>query len=108
MQGLYKLHLDSSFSHSLLSLDIDIGTKHSHNSDISSMLWHKCLGHFSKDELERLVKNGVLLTLDFINFDTCIICIKKKQVKSTKKSATRSLELLEVIYTDICGPFPLF
>ena len=65
------------------------------------MLWHKCLGHISKDQLERLVKNGVLPTLGFTNFGTCIDCIKGKQIKSTKKSATRSLGPLEVIHINI-------
>ena len=37
-------------------------------------------------------------------------CIKGKQTKHTKKGATRSNELLEIIHTDICGPlsFPCF
>ena len=32
-------------------------------------------------------------------------CIKDKQTKHTKRSATRSTALLEIIHTDICGPF---
>ena len=32
-------------------------------------------------------------------------CIKDKQTKHTKKGATRSTQLLEIIHTDICGPF---
>ena len=32
-------------------------------------------------------------------------CIKGKQIKHTKKGATRSNQLLEIIHTDICGPF---
>ena len=35
----------------------------------------------------------------------CVDCIKGKQTKHTKKGATRSTELLEIIHTDICGPF---
>ena len=35
----------------------------------------------------------------------CVDCIKGKQTKHTKKGATRSIELLEIIHTDICGPF---
>ena len=31
--------------------------------------------------------------------------IKGKQTKHTKKGATRSTELLEIIHTNICGPF---
>ena len=32
-------------------------------------------------------------------------CIKGKQIKHTKKCATRSTKLLEITHIDICGPF---
>ena len=35
----------------------------------------------------------------------CVNCIKRKQTKHTKKGATRSAELLEIIYTGIGEPF---
>ena len=34
-------------------------------------------------------------------------CIKGKQTKHTKKGATKSNELLEIIHTDICGPLSI-
>ena len=91
--GLYLVNLDPTFSESLLSLHINanVCTKRSCNNETSSMLWHKRLGHISKERLERPVKDGVLPTLDFTNFGTCIDCIKRKQTKRTKKGATRSL-----------------
>ena len=55
--------------------------------------------------MERLVKDGILSNLDFIDLDVCVDCIKGKQTKHTKKGATRSEELLEIVHTDICGPF---
>lgn len=60
--------------------------------------------------IERLVKNEILPDLDFSDLETCVDCIKGKQTKHTKKGATRSTRLLEIIHTDICGPFdiPLF
>ena len=33
--------------------------------------------------------------------------IKGKFVKQIKKGAKRSVEILEIIHTDICGPFPV-
>lgn len=54
----------------------------------------------------RLVREGVLATLDFINFGICVDCIKGKQLKHNEKGATHSKELLEVIHTDICEQFP--
>ena len=35
----------------------------------------------------------------------CVDCIKGKQTKHTKKSATRSRELFKIIHTYICGSF---
>ena len=51
------------------------------------------------------MKEEILPSLDFTDFKVCIDCIKGKQTKHTKKGATRSNELLEIIHTDICGPF---
>jgi hypothetical protein len=53
-----------------------------------------------------LVNDGVLKTLDFTNLGTCVDCIKGKQTTKTIKGAKRSYEILEIIHTDICGPFP--
>ena len=53
------------------------------------------------------MKNGILENLDFNNFEMCVDCIKGKHIKHTKKGATRSKRLLEIIHTNICGPLPI-
>jgi transposase InsO family protein len=103
--GLYKLNLNSDFVESLLTLHHNVGTKRSLINENSSILWHRRLGHISKERLERLVKDEILPNLDFTDFDVCVDCIKGKQTKHTKKCATRSGRLLEIVHTDICGPF---
>jgi len=55
--------------------------------------------------MKRLIKNKILPNLDFTNLNICVDCIKGKQTKHTKKGATRSTQLLEIVPTDICGPF---
>lgn len=105
IDGLYKLKLDGIFAETLLTLHPKVGTKRSIRDDSSSFLWHKRLGHISRERIERLVKNEVLPNLDFTDFGVCVDCIKGKQTKHTKKGVTRSSELLEIIHTDICGPF---
>ena len=55
--------------------------------------------------MQRLIKNEILSNLDFTDLEVCIDCIKGKQTKHTKKGATRSTQLLEIIHIDICGPF---
>ena len=63
------------------------------------------MGHVSKERLQRLVKNEILPNLDFTDLGLRVDCIKGKQTKHNKKGAIRSTQLLEIIYTDICGPF---
>ena len=103
--GLYKLNLDNLFAETLLTLHHNVGTKRSLVDECSAYLWHKRLGHISKERMQRLVKNEILPDLDFTDLNVCVDCIKGKQTKHTKKGATRSTQLLEIIHTDICGPF---
>jgi hypothetical protein len=53
--------------------------------DVSSKLWHRCLGHISRGRIERLVKESILPPLEFSDFEQCIDCIKGKYVKQIKK-----------------------
>ena len=45
------------------------------------MLWHRRLGHISIERMKKLVIEGVLGTLDFANFETCVHCICKTRKK---------------------------
>lgn len=70
----------------------------------SSMLCHKRLGHISKQRLERLVNDGILKSLDFLDYDIFVGCTKGKQTTCIKRVATRSKGLLEDLHADISGP----
>ena len=52
------------------------------------------------------MSDDILGSLDFTDLDVCIECIKGKQTKSKKLGAYRTSDVLELIHTDICGPFP--
>jgi hypothetical protein len=55
-----------------------------------------------------LINDDILTPLDFSDSDYCIDCIKGKYTKQVKKGeAKRSAGVLEIIHTDICGPFPI-
>uniref|UniRef100_A0A6N2K712 Integrase catalytic domain-containing protein n=1 Tax=Salix viminalis TaxID=40686 RepID=A0A6N2K712_SALVM len=100
-----RFNLDKCFSESLFNVE-NQGIKRSASNEKSALLWHKRLGHISKERMTRLIKKELLPPLDFSDLDVCIECIKGKQTKHiTKKPATRSSQLLELIHTDICGPF---
>ncbi|RVW81914.1 Retrovirus-related Pol polyprotein from transposon TNT 1-94 [Vitis vinifera] len=105
--GLYKISLNHEFAQALITLHSNVGSKRGLINENSSILWHRRLGHISRERIERLVKEGILQNLDFTDFHVCVNCIKGKQTKHTKKGATRSNELLEIIHTDICGPLSI-
>ena len=68
------------------------------------MLWHQRLGHISIERMKKLVNDGVLSTLDFADFETCVNCIKGKKTNKSKRGAKMSTNLLEIIHIDICCP----
>ncbi|GJZ79437.1 putative RNA-directed DNA polymerase [Tanacetum coccineum] len=107
--NLFKLCLDNHFLEYLLSFNVNENVnqnKRKQDLETTSKLWHQRLGHISRDRMTRLVKDEVLPNLDFSDFGKCVECIKGKMTKGNKKGVTRSTELLELIHTDICGPFP--
>jgi hypothetical protein len=56
--------------------------------------------------MERFIKEEILAPLDFSDLGHCIECIKGKYVKHIKRTGvTRSSGVLEIIHTDIWGPF---
>ncbi|WKA13122.1 hypothetical protein VitviT2T_030454 [Vitis vinifera] len=73
--------------------------------NLSSMLWHKRLGHISRQRLERLVRDGMLSNHDFSDFKTCVVCLKGKMTAKTRKEKIdRCGGTLDLIHIDICGP----
>ena len=85
-------------------MHVHTGTKRCVINEDSSMLWHLRLGHISIQRIKRLVNDGVLSTLDFTDFHTCVDCIKGKQTNKSKKGAKRSTNILEIIHSYICCP----
>ena len=100
---LYKLFLASDNIPSSLVVENSIA-KRSKVEEKSFKLWHKRLGHISRERVERLSKENILPTLDFDDLGTCVDCIRGKYTKRKKIGATRSSNLLEIIHTDISGP----
>ena len=71
--GLYHIFLQNDTTYN--SLHVQIGIQRCVVNEDSSILWHRRLGHISIDRIKRLVNDGVLSTLDFTNFETCVDCI---------------------------------
>nr|CAN80727.1 hypothetical protein VITISV_033737 [Vitis vinifera] len=103
--NLYSLSLHHGPLCDSSSINFVVGCKRARMNLSSSMLWHKRLGHISRQRLERFVRNGVFSNLDFSNFETCVVCLKGKMTDKTRKwKIYRCGSTLDLIHTDICGP----
>ena len=53
-------------------------------------MWHKHLGHISKERVERLIDYGILPHLDSDDLEIFVDCVKGKLTKTKKHGATCS------------------
>ena len=102
--NLYLLDTIVSYNETLHTSSC--GTKRKLTNENSAMVWHKRLGHISKQRIERLVSDEILDPLDLTDFKVYVQCIKGKLTNIKKLGANRSSDVLKLIHTDICGPFP--
>ena len=106
--NLYSLNLYCKYLLSLLSCYVyDFSKKQNQVNENSSILQHKRLSHISKERFECLVKNEILTSLGFSNFNSYVECIKRKYVEVKKKNALRAIALLECIHIDIWKPYQI-
>ena len=96
VDNLYMLDTVSSY-HETLQLSTQ-GVKRKLTDENSSSLWHKRLGHISKRRIERLVSDGILDSLDFVDFEICTNCIKGKQTNTRRFGANRATDVLQLIH----------
>ena len=69
-------------------------------------LWHCRLGHVNKKRIAQLQKDGVLESFDIKSDDTCESCLLGKMTKSPfTGTCERGEGLLDLIHTDVFGPF---
>ncbi|KAM1015922.1 hypothetical protein ACFX2A_046661 [Malus domestica] len=85
----------------------NVNSKRMLEHDSSYILWHKRLGHISKERILQLCKAELIPKLDSAIVTECVDCLKGKMTNFRKLDAKRSKGLLEIIHTDICGPFPV-
>ena len=68
--NLYRLELYSFFLFSP-TVNIVSSPKCLKLNKKFSILCHECLGHISRQRMERLIKDEIISDLDFSVFDTC-------------------------------------
>ncbi|KAL0313497.1 UNVERIFIED_CONTAM: hypothetical protein Sradi_5749000 [Sesamum radiatum] len=100
--GLYHINLQSAALYTL-HVFANAGIKRCVMNEDSSVLWHRRLGHISIERIKKLVNDGVLNTLDFTDFDTCVDCIKGKQTNVSKKGAkeAEALDAFKVFKAEV-------
>lgn len=93
---------------------VHLGSNHSNSSinEIIYKLWHKRLGHISKDKFLEIKRNNMLEDgniLENINptKNLCEACLNGKQARrpfSKTKNKKHVQRPLYIIHTDVCGP----
>ena len=89
------------FVSTTLIVNIASSSKRLKLNEKSSTIWHKRLGHISRQRMKKLIKDGIISNLDFSYINTCVDCIKGKLTAKVD----RCIELLGIIHTDIYRSF---
>ena len=82
------------------------GSKLKSPSMNSYSLCHKRLGHISKKRIDQLVLEKFIRSFGVKDIEKCVSYIKEKNTHTKGKRSSRVTNLLQLIHTDICGPFP--
>jgi Reverse transcriptase (RNA-dependent DNA polymerase)/gag-polypeptide of LTR copia-type/Integrase core domain/GAG-pre-integrase domain len=76
-------------------------------------VWHRRLGHLGYDSLEKMVRKGLVSGLDIQIADfkaeqkeVCSTCVQSKHARSSfPASNSKSLDILDLLHMDVCGPY---
>jgi GAG-pre-integrase domain/Integrase core domain len=104
IDNIYALDTIASYNETLNNETRNVRQKLT-NQD-SAALWYKRLGHISQQKITRLFQSEILQPLNKSDLGPCIECAKDKQTSMHKYTTNRMIDVLELIYTDICRPFP--
>ncbi|GAA0165653.1 hypothetical protein LIER_20998 [Lithospermum erythrorhizon] len=84
---------------------LEVINNHINIVESSMELWHNRLGHMSEKGLNTLSKREIIPKFDGSNLKTCSHCLMGKQHRgSFNKQAKRKGKVLELVYSDVCGP----
>jgi transposase InsO family protein len=71
--------------------------------------WHETLGHVSYSAISKLAVSGSIKVKGGMDKQFCHDCALNKSTRSTPstKGRNRATRILEVVHSDVCGPFPV-
>jgi hypothetical protein len=102
-KGLFRLRMPKMLSMTKTALVAAITTK-----SAAVRLWHERLGHLNMADVKKLTKlaDGMAITETHTDNMICEPCINGKQYQTFNRTpSTRATERLELIHSDLCGPF---
>lgn len=70
--------------------------------------WHERLGHLNVKELQKMCKNNIITGVDLTDCDkfVCEGCAYGKHTRQPFQKSNRGhLQIGDVVYSDVCGPF---
>lgn len=75
----------------------------------SAKIWHDRLGHAGKNSLAKLPENSLGVSIkpkdNLPTLYDCEVCVQAKGTQSiSRQPSTKAEDLLEVVFSDICGP----
>ena len=75
--------------------------------DMEASLWHRRLSHISEKGLNCLAKKDMLPGLKNVDLEKYSHCMVGKQTKVSfkKHPSSKKSKLLELVHSDVCGPF---
>ena len=75
------------------------------NNDSATYLWHCRLGDIGVKRMKKIHADGLLESLDYESLDACEPGLMGKMTKTPfSRTLERASDLLEIIFTDVCGP----
>ena len=86
------------------STSVFVTRNSSSSCSVNDVKWHARLGHIGHNCLKRLVKAGLLGSIDKIDLPVCEQCLVGKATRLPFGKAKRVCFPLELINFDICGP----
>lgn len=93
------LLIDDVFKFKIKTSEIACASSAKENNE--TILWHRRLAHTNFKTLNSL------LNLKVQPDTKCVICVKGKQARTSFNDiGTRATKLLEIVHSDVCGPFP--
>lgn len=98
------------FIKNLYDISFEVQFNESGNVEVenkNAKLWHKRFGHICTRNLEKLVKNKLVIGIEDLKtnkVEFCDSCARNKLTRSKFGIRTKAKRLLEIIHTDVAGP----